>query len=227
MYVIIYRRKAISQVLTAMIILVASITLAAGVVVFGGSLFQETSLQQSILVTSQTLWVNSTDPNGVTWGAAGIRNTGDKITSITTISVRGTSVPFSGWYVDADQERATITNFQSRFINNGTDPAVNTHELLDSVDSGGSITTSCTIGTDDTVIELDFDGNLGGGSNDKPTLCLIQAGGPTTLSPGDRMIVYFKIPNQVFTTIDAGKDATISIFTSQTGIITSVTVQNP
>ncbi|MCZ6581856.1 MAG: hypothetical protein O6761_01630 [Thaumarchaeota archaeon] len=222
-----YSRKALSQVLTAMIILVASVVLGTGVVIFGGSLFQETSLIQSISVAGRSLWVNSTDPNGVAWGAAGIRNTGDKITSITTISVRGTTVPFSNWYVDADQERATTANFQSQFINNGTNPAVNTHELLDSVDSGGSITTSCTMGTDDTVIELDFDGNLGGGSNDKPTLCLIQAGGPTTLSPGDRMIVYFKIPNQVFTTIDAGKDATISIFTSQTGIITSVTVQNP
>ena len=135
-------------------------------------------------------------------------------------------MPFSNWYVDTDQERVTITNFQSQFINNGTDPAINTHELLDSVDSGGSITTSCTT-ADDTTTELDFDGNLGGGSNDKPTLCLIQAGSPTSLSPGERMIVYFKIPNQVFTALDAGKDARINILTSQTGVITSVTIQNP
>jgi len=41
------------------------------------------------------------------------------------------------------------------------------------------------------------------------------------------MIVYFKIPNQVFTTIDTGKDATISILASQTGVITNVMIQNP
>jgi len=221
-----YSRKAISQILPVMIILAASAILVTVVIILVGSLYQESSLQQSISIAGKSIWVNGTDPNGVAWGAAGIRNTGDKITSITTISVRGTTVPFSNWYVDADQERVTITNFQSQFINNGTDPAINTHELLDSVDSGGTVTTSCTT-ADDTTIELDFDGNLGGGSNDKPTLCLIQAGGPTSLSPSDRMIVYFRIPNQVFTTLDAGKDARINIFTSQTSVITSVMIQNP
>ena len=194
------KKRAISTVLTTMIILVASVVLGTGVVTYGTSLFQTGAQQQAITTQGVTMWVNATDNSGIAWGAAGVRNSGDKIVSVDNIQVRGQTIGFSSWYVDKDQVRVTVDNFQSQFVNNGTDPAVNTHELLDSVDSGGTVTTSCTIGTDDTVIELDFDGV----TSTKPTICLLQATGPTTLLPGERMIVYFHLPDGILSTTDAG-----------------------
>ncbi|MCZ6581848.1 MAG: hypothetical protein O6761_01590 [Thaumarchaeota archaeon] len=216
------KKRAISTVLTTMIILVASVVLGTGVVTYGTSLFQTGAQQQAITTQGVTMWVNGTDNTGIAWGAAGVRNSGDKIVSVDNIQVRGQTIGFSSWYVDKDQTRVTIDNFQSQFINNGTNPAINTHELLDSVDSGGTVTTACTT-ADDTTIELDFDGTISG----KPTLCLTQASGPTTLLPGERMIVYFHLPNGILSPTDAGASTSVSIYAGQTGAPISVTVGNP
>jgi len=214
-------KRAISTVLTTMIILVASVVLGTGVVTYGTSLFQTGAQQQAISTQGISLWVNSTDNAGDAWGAAGVRNSGDKIVSVDNIQVRGKSVPYSSWYVDKDQIRVSVDNFQSQFVNNGTDNT-NTHELKDSIDSGGSISTSCTIGTDDTVIELDFDG-----SAVKPTLCLLQASTGTSLLPGERMIVYFHLPDGIVSPTDSGATTSVSIYAGQTGAPISVTVANP
>ena len=170
------------------------------------------------------MWVNSTDNSGIAWGAAGVRNSGDKIVSVDNIQVRGQTIGFSSWYVDKDQTRVSVDNFQSQFVNNGTNTGGDAHELFDSVDSGGSVTTSCTT-PDDTTIELDFDGAVP--STGKPTICLLQATGPTTLLPGERMIVYFHIPNGILSTTDAGASTSVSVYAGQTGAPISVTVRNP
>jgi len=136
--------------------------------------------------------------------------------------VRGKSVPFSSWYVDKDQLRVSVDNYQSQFVHNGTNN-INVHELIDSVDGGYLITTPCTIGTDDTVIELDFDG----AATAKPTLCLLQASTPTSLLPGERMIVYFHLPDGIVSPTDSGATTSVSIYAGQTGAPISVTVANP
>jgi hypothetical protein len=69
---------------------------------------------------------------------------------------------------------------------------------------------------------MDFDG-----AGSKKTLCLVQASGPTSLNPGERMIVYFKVPAGVISSVDAGASTSVSIFAGQTGAPTSVTVANP
>ena len=216
------KKRAISTVLTTMIILVASVVLGTGVVTYGTSLFQTGAQQQAISTQGISLWVNATDNAGDTWGAAGIRNSGDKIVSVDNIQVRGKSVPYSSWYVDKDQLRVNVDNYQSQFVNNGTNVSVNTHELLDSIDSGGTVSNSCTIGTDDTVIELDFDGTA-----IKPTLCLLQASTGTSLLPGERMIVYFHLPDGIVSPTDSGATTSVSIYAGQTGAPISVTVANP
>ena len=215
-------RKAISVVLTTMIILVASVVLGTGVVIYGTSLFQTGAQQESIATQGVTLWVNATNTTGtnpgLAWGAAGIRNNGDKLVSVDTIQVRGASVPFTQWYVDKSQSRVTSDNFQAQYklptagMNtfNGTlynFPAA----ALDSVDC-----------PNDWDIYVDLDG-LGG----KPTLCLQQASGPTSLNPGERMIVYFRANPGIFTPVDAGSASSVSIFAGKTGAPTSVTVGNP
>ena len=88
-------RRAISTVLTTIIILVASVVLGSGVVVYGTSLFQGGTQQEAIAVQGTQLWVSATDSNGIAWGAAAVRNSGDKILSVDKVEVRGTTIPFS------------------------------------------------------------------------------------------------------------------------------------
>lgn len=217
------KRRAISQVLTTVIILVASVVLASGVVLYGTSLFQVETQQTQISTQGTEIWVNSTDPNEVAWGAVGIRNSGDKIISVSTIEVRGVSVPFSSWFAERDQDRITTDNFQSKFVNNGTDA---NGDMLDTVDTGGSVTTSCA-GADPNVIELDFDGNNAGGQDDKPTLCLSVLSGPLSLNPGERSIIYFRIPDGTLSRLDSGEPTRLNIFASSVLSPETVTVSNP
>ena len=136
-----------SDLLTTIIILVASVVLGSGVVVYGTSLFQGGTQQEAIAVQGSSLWVNATDSNGIAWGAAAVRNSGDKILSLDKVEVRGTTVPFSNWYVDVDQTRVSVDNFQAQFISEGTD---SNGDMNDST----TVTTSCT-GAD---LQIDLDG---------------------------------------------------------------------
>ena len=203
-------RRAISTVLTTIIILVASVVLGSGVVVYGTSLFQGGTQQEAISVQGSSLWVNATDSNGVAWGAAAVRNSGDKILSLDKVEVRGTTVPFSNWYVDVDQTRVSVDNFQAQFISEGTD---NNGDMMDST----TVTTACT-GAD---LQIDLDGN---GTNE--TLCMTTQTGPVGLNPGDRMVIYFQVPDGTLTSLDAGSAASMNIFAGKTGAPSSVTVAN-
>jgi len=203
-------RRAISTVLTTIIILVASVVLGSGVVVYGTSLFQGGTQQEAISVQGSSLWVNATDSNGVAWGAAAVRNSGDKILSLDKVEVRGTTVPFSNWYVDVDQTRVSVDNFQAQFISEGTD---GNGDMKDST----TVTNACSGA--DLQIDLDADG-----SNE--TLCMTTQTGPVGLNPGDRMVIYFQVPDGTLTSLDAGSAASMNIFAGKTGAPSSVTVAN-
>jgi len=216
-------RKAISVVLTTMIILVASVVLGTGVVIYGTSLFQTGAQQEEISTQGIKVWVasaNQTFPTG--WGAAGVRNSGDKIISVDNILVRGATVPFSSWYVDANQTRVTAENYQSQFNSTGLD---SNSDMRDTVDSALGIILTVDCGADGTndYTTLSIDQDLTG---PKPTLCLTQASGPQSLNTGQRMVVYFKMPYGVLTSIDSGSTISVSIFAGKTGAPTSVTVAN-
>ena len=215
------KRKGISTVLTTVIILVASVVLGSGVVLYGTSLFQTVAQEQSIDVEGIQIWVNATDATGDAWGAAGVRNNGDQVLAVDSIGIKGANVPFSSWWVDTDQSRVTVENFQSTFNHTGTDASAN-NMMNDSIDSGGSVTTSCTTG-DATTLEIDLDGDTG----TLPTLCLEQASGPMGLSPGERGIIYFQIPAGKVTTLDAGASTTLKIFAGEAGAPLSTIIQNP
>ena len=211
------KRREISTVLTTMIILVASVVLATGVAVFGTSLFQTGAQQQSIAVQGTIIWVNGTEDNGLAWGATGVRNNGDKLVSVDKIIVRGTTVPFTNWYVDSSQTRVSTGNFQSQFQNNGTDSNNLIYDTIfaeRTLECGGELI---------TTIEIDLDGF----NSAKPTLCLAQASGPTSLQPGQRMIVYFKIPDGIITPVDSGAATSIGIFAGQAGAPVSITIAEP
>ncbi|MFB5620540.1 MAG: hypothetical protein ACE5RC_05365, partial [Nitrosopumilus sp.] len=76
------KKRAISTILTTVIILVASVVLGSGVVLYGTSLFQGSTLTEQLTVSGAKIWVDPTDTNGHAWGAAGLRNSGDKSISV-------------------------------------------------------------------------------------------------------------------------------------------------
>ncbi len=213
------KRKAISTVLTTMIILVASVVLGTGVVIYGTSLFQTGGQQEAIAVQGVKLWVET--DRSIAWGAAGIRNTGDKLVSVDTIQIRGTSVPFTNWYVDADQVRVSTDNFQSQFNHTGTlNNALYTNGLMkNDTDTGGVCAAAYAAGG---YIVQDFDD-----AGAKSPICLKKSTGPQALNPGERMIVYFRTQDGVFSPVDSGSATSVSIFAGKTGAPTSVTVGNP
>ena len=73
------RRLGISTVITTIIILVASVVLAAGVVLYATSLFQTGTLTENISITGVKIYVHADDSAGLAWGAFGVRKSGDKI----------------------------------------------------------------------------------------------------------------------------------------------------
>ena len=227
-------KRAISAVLTTIIILVASIVLGTGVVVYSTSLFQTGGQQQSIQVIGLKGWVNGTLQNGVytAWGAAGIRNSGDKILSIDTIQMRGAAIPYISWYADTNQSRVNSgSNFQSQFNLTKTQ----TNGLpIGSAGTGGQVSptgyTPCSVmarnalpvigGANSFVIDQD-----GVGTN--LPLCMTQQTGPISVNPGASVIIYWQAPNGIFSALDSGAVTTVSIFAGKVGAPQTIRMSNP
>ena len=215
--------------MTTLIILVASVVLGTGVVLFGTSLFQTAGQTQSIQTQGIKLWVNAT-AQGTTyygWGAAAIRNNGDVLASVNTIQIRGVSVPFTNWYVDSNQtEVGQGSNFQANFNYTKND---NNGNLYGTVQSGGTlypgiaycVNTVKGVTPFNTIV-MDTDGS---GLN--TPLCLKQISAPVTLNPGAKMVVYYKLPTGIITPVDAGSAVTVNIFAGNVGGPATVTVGNP
>ncbi|HKX82552.1 MAG TPA: hypothetical protein VJL54_09885 [Nitrososphaera sp.] len=115
------KRRGIGTVITTLIILIASVVLGAGVIFFGGSLFQTNTENESIQVSNTHIWVA---PNG-TSSVAGfvVQNTGGKVVAIQGITIRGQSVPTSSWYYNAAD--ASATNIQKEITSDFSLDAVN------------------------------------------------------------------------------------------------------
>src|SRR5438445_8749619 len=109
-------RKAISTVLTTMIILVASVVLGTGVVLYGTSLFQTNASGEAISTSGTQVWVDSTLSSGWAWGAADVRNSGDKLLSIDQIQVRGQAVPFANWYANSTVNGISSQQYQAALV---------------------------------------------------------------------------------------------------------------
>lgn len=217
------KRKAISTVLTTLIILVASVVLGTGVVLYGTSLFQTGARSQAITTAGTQVWVDSTNSSGYAWGAAAIRNSGDKLLSVDTISIRGNSIPFANWYADTSATRVTTANLQSTMnytgimnkatgaLYNGT--AGGTHSM------GVPTPVGCSNTSGTLIMELQPQSAAG-----YQALCLTQQTGPISLQPGSSTIVYFKVPQNVLTSVDAGASSSVAIYAGQVGSPTTVTI---
>ncbi|HEY8111032.1 MAG: hypothetical protein ACHQW9_01615, partial [Nitrososphaerales archaeon] len=223
-------RRGISVVITTLIILVSSVVLGTGVVFYGTSLFQTASQQQSIATQNTQIWVNSSSTSGIAWGAAAIRNNGDVLATVNTIQIRGVNIPFSNWYVDTDPIRVN-QNFQAQFNYTRND-------------SNGNLRGSAGNGELGTVQGFNDPNNLcvRDTTNNPPTkimiqlqkpatafspVCLKQQSTPVTLNPGDKMIVYYKVPLGLLSPVDSGSATTVNIFAGTVGGPISATVANP
>jgi hypothetical protein len=107
------KRRGIGNVITTLIILIASVVLGAGVIFFGGSMFQSNTQSESIKVSNVHSWVagNSTQTGLGGTTAFVVQNTGSKAVTINSISLRGISVPTSAWYYSTTA--ATASNIQT------------------------------------------------------------------------------------------------------------------
>jgi hypothetical protein len=104
------RRRGIGNVITTLIILIASVVLGAGVIFFGGSMFQTNTQSESIKVSNVHTWVNSA---GDSVTAFAVQNTGSKAITINSISMRGLPVPQASWWSLTDITDATATNINT------------------------------------------------------------------------------------------------------------------
>lgn len=89
------KRRGIGNVITTLIILIASVVLGAGVIFFGGSLFQTNTENEAIQVSNAHIWVGT---NGTSVAGFVVQNTGGKAVAIESIVVRGMAVPMDSWY---------------------------------------------------------------------------------------------------------------------------------
>jgi len=187
---------------------VASVTLGAGVVLYGASLFQEASQTEAISVGSAQIWVHGTDTKGLSWGAAAVRNTGDKVLAIDTIQVRGTAIPFTQWYPDTTISAALFQKALNFTGWTGVAGALRTQ----------TSSPACT--PTGTTIIIDLDGTGG-----EEAICANAGSGPVSLSPGSQAIIYFKLTNGTLTSLDSGAATTLNIFAGKAGSPLSVTTQ--
>ena len=103
------KRRGIGNVITTLIILIASVVLGAGVIFFGGSMFSTNTQSEQVKVTNINSWVGTGASNSTT--AFAIQNVGSKAVTVTDIKLRGIAVPVVNWY--SCKTCATAINVQT------------------------------------------------------------------------------------------------------------------
>jgi len=205
-------RKGTATISTGIVLLVASVLFGSGILLYGTTFVQDSTLHDSINTRGIILWV---DPNDIepVWGAAAILNNGDKILSIDTIQIKGIDIPMSNWFSDVDQNRVSLTNYQAKMLHTG-------YSEINGMLNDSDPDSDCEGIDSDLNIDLD-------GAGGERALCLNQVSAPQILNQGERMIMYFKSDSNMLTTIDLGKTSNVNIYASSTGAPHTVTIQTP
>jgi len=198
------KKRAISTVLTTVIILVSSVVLGSGVVLYGTSLFQGAAQTEEITVSGTKLWVHSTDGTGIAWGATAVRNSGDKVLSVDKITVRGVEIGPSQWYVDST---LTTVEFGTALSHPGWADIANGPQI--------AYIGACATGSPQYLcVDL---GSAGAFNASAST-------GSLGLNTGDTAVIYFKVNNGTLTTLDAGATTTVGIFAGVAGGPLSISI---
>jgi hypothetical protein len=197
------KRRGIGNVITTLIILIASVVLGAGVVFFGGSMFQSSSQEKSIQVSNAHVWVSVT--NGTTTysqAAFVVQNTGSKAVSISSVTLRGTSVPTTNWYYDNSATDMTSLNTQTN-LNPYT------------YSSGAGLAKLLGIAGTPATVSIKLGGS-GSGST------FNHASGPVSLAPGQLAIIY--MDGSGLGSTDAGLQLTMNVGDGQTTAVQTVSI---
>jgi len=200
------KKRAISTVLTTVIILVSSVVLGSGVVLYGTSLFQGASQTEEITIAGTKLWVHASDEAGVAWGATSVRNSGDKVVSVDKITVRGVEIPSSQWYVDTSLLPAEYSSALN-FTGWANSPP--------STDGGPALIRHGACVTDNSY----FCSETG-----STVISANASSGSVGLNTGDTAIIYFKVNNGTLTSLDAGATTTVGIFAGVAGGPLSISI---
>jgi len=147
------------------------------------------------VVSTPKVWVHTTATEGLAWGAAGVRNTGDKVLSVDKITIRGVDIPFAQWYADTS---VTASLYQQALNHTGWDDSVTSGFIFNNV-----------VCAPVTTLELDL-----GATDD---FCADAATGPISLTPGQAAIIYFKLTNGTINSLDSGISTTIGVFAGRAG----------
>lgn len=199
------RGDAPGGTMVVLTIIMVSIILSSGVVLYGTTLFRAGAQQESITISGMTVWVHGSMSDSLSWGAFSIRNNGDKMVSIDKIVVRGTEVPLEQWYPDT----LVTANLIQKPMNFTGWSGVN-GELIDYDPDG-----ICNGET----LQSDLDGPGG-----EDPVCANAAAAPVGLDPGQGAIIYFKMNNGTISAIDGGATANASVFAGQNGVKQSITI---
>jgi hypothetical protein len=207
------KHRALSGVLVTIIIMVASIVLASGVVLYGTTLFQGGAQQESITVSGIKMWVHGTDAEGLAWGAFAVRNTGDKVLSVDRIAVRGTDVPFGQWYPDTDVSTDIIQQPMNFTGWSDIDGLLKEDAAADTWCQNNE-TPAKAFGLVLQATTPPEDGYF----------CANTAAGPIGLDPGQAAIIYFRLNNGTVTSVDGGAQTSVSVFAGKTGAPQSIAI---
>ncbi len=211
------QKKGISVVITTLIIVVASVVLGTAVTLFATGLFGTSSGSTSITTSNVNVWYNGTSTDQAV-GSAVVRNTGDKIAAISSITVTGTTIPFSNWWYNVTG--ASSANIQKQFAFGNS--KIGTNYNFPPGSAGGVTTGGFDLDRDNVFAE-----DLLGACTNLATNCpLIQASGPISLAPRTAAIVYFTLPTNpsVITAVDVGATATVSIAAGSVSSVQSVSI---
>ncbi len=202
------KRRALAAEMVMLTVIIGSVVLASGVVLYATSLFQVGAQQEAISVTGIKIWVHGNDANGLAWGAFTVRNSGDKVLSVHGIVVRGTDVPFAQWYPDTlvtseiIQHPMKFTGWSNNngFLNNDT-------------------SANCS---PSTTMELVLQSSSSPASDG--WFCANTAAGPIVLDQGQAAIIYFRLNNGTVSGVDGGAAANVSVFAGKTGATQSTNI---
>ena len=201
------RGDAPGGTMVVLTIIIVSITLSSGVVVYGTSLFRAGAQQESFTLGGTTLWVYGSISENLSWGAFSVRNNGDKMVSIDKIVVRGVDVPLEQWYPDTSVTDNLIQKPMKFTGWSGVNGNLVNYDP-DGICNGET-----------------FQSDLDGPSGENP-ICANAATGPVSLDPGQGAIIYFKLNNGTISAIDSGTTANVSVFAGQNGAKQNISISS-
>jgi hypothetical protein len=191
-------RRALSTVITTLIILVISILLASVVVYFAINVVSTRVQEESLHPTKQHIWANSTATPGYanfTLAALMVVNTGGRDVVIDKIAVRGQECPWNG----------TIGPGNEKFVVYTT-------------------TRGATVGDLTYVPNFNYTGGVNYNSVGGTQYNFTVANGQLVLRAGDAMIFYVVNPDSIAVN-DVGLTTSITLHTAQAVYYVETNVQ--